>query len=88
MFTTENLISNYYNWMNNIYQRLEMLDDKGEKFQQFGSNWHGSNGNSVTLTLTYGPSGKKMGDPDRFLFQHWVTRQHDIRFVFRDVPLP
>ena len=79
---------NDYNWMNNIYQRLEMVDAKGEKFQQFGSNWHGSNGNSVTLTLTYGPNGKKMGEPDRFLFQHWVTRQHDIRFVFRDVPLP
>ena len=79
---------NDYNWMNNIYQRLEMVDAKGEKFQQFGTNWHGSNGNSVTLTMTYGPNGKKMGDPDRFLFQHWVTRQHDIRFVFRDIPLP
>jgi hypothetical protein len=79
---------NDYNWMNNIYQRLELVDAKGEKFQNQGSNWHGSNGNSVTLTLTYGNGGRKMGDPDRFLFQHWVTRQHDINFVFREVPLP
>ena len=79
---------NDYNWMNNIYQRLELIDAKGEKFQNQGSNWHGNNGNSVGLTLTYGTGGRKMGDPDRFLFQHWVTRQHDIHFVFREVPLP
>ena len=79
---------NDFNWMNNIYQRLELLDAKGEKYQINGTNWHGSNGNSVTLTLTYSSGGGKMGDPDRFIFQHWVTRQHDINFVFREVPLP
>ncbi len=79
---------NDFNWMNNIYQRLELVDAKGEKFQVINTNWHGSNGNSVTMTLTFSANGRKMGDPDRFLFQHWVTRQHDIHFVFREVPLP
>jgi len=79
---------NDYNWMNNIYQRLELVDAKGEKFQNYGSNWHGGNGNNVSLTQSYSTGGRKMGDPDRFLFMHWVTRQHDIHFVFREVPLP
>ena len=79
---------NDYSWMNNIYQRLELVDAKGEKFQVVNTNWHGSNNNSVTMTLTYSANGRKMGDPDRFVFQHWITRQHDINFVFREVPLP
>ena len=79
---------NDFNWMNNIYQRLELVDAKGEKYQVNNTNWHGSNGNSVTLTMTYSSGGRKMGDPEKFLFQHWVTRQHDISFVFREVPLP
>ena len=29
-----------------LFESLELLDSKGEKFQNNGSNWHGSNGNS------------------------------------------
>ncbi|MFO0879994.1 MAG: hypothetical protein U0840_21830 [Gemmataceae bacterium] len=81
---------NDYTWQNTLYQRLELLDEKGTKFQNWGSNWHGGGNNTVTLTLTYSGTfgGVKPGDPKRFVYHHWVTRQHDIHFELRDVPLP
>jgi hypothetical protein len=82
--------ANDYSWTNTLYQRLELLDAKGNKYQNWGSNWHGGVGNNtVSLTMTYSSfGGNKIGPPTRFIFQHWVTRQHDVYFTFRDVPLP
>lgn len=81
---------NDYTWQNTLYQRVELLDAKGVKYQNWGSNWHGGGNNSVSLTMTYSgmAGGPKPGEPKRFVYQHWVTKQHDIHFEFRDVPLP
>lgn len=82
--------TNDYGWMNTLYQRLELLDDKGNKFPNWGTNWHGGGGNNVTITLSYNANNGnvKLGQPTRFVYQHWVTRQHDVAFEFRNVPLP
>ncbi len=78
-----------YMWMNTLFQRIELLDDKGNRFQNWGSNWGGNGNNHVTLTMNYRHSGPgKAPDPTRFVYQLWTTRQHDIAFEFRDVPLP
>jgi hypothetical protein len=78
-----------YTWMNTLYQRIELFDDKGVKFQNWGSSWGGSGGNNVQLTLTYGHFGAgKAPNPAKFVYQHWITRQHDIEFEFKDIPLP
>jgi len=81
---------NDYMWQNTLYQRVELLDAKGNKYQNWGSNWHGGGNNSVTMTLTYNGSNApvKPGEPKRFVYQHWVTKQHDISFELKDVPLP
>jgi hypothetical protein len=84
--------SDDYMWMNTLYQRIELHDDKGNKYQNWGSSWGGGPGaNSAQLTLTFGhfgPAGAKGPTPAKFVYQHWVTRQHDIPFEFRDIPLP
>lgn len=82
--------TNDYGWMNTLYQRLELLDDKGNKYPNWGTNWHGGGGNNVTITLSYNANNGnvKLGPPTRFVYQHWVTRQHDVAFEFRNVPLP
>jgi hypothetical protein len=81
--------ANDYMWMNTLYQRIELLDEKGNKFQNWGSSWGGNGANHVNLTMTYGHMGAaKAATPARFVYQHWTTRQHDIAFEFRDVPLP
>jgi hypothetical protein len=78
-----------YMWMNTLYQRLELQDEKGNKFQNWGSSWGGNNGNSVQMTLTFGHFGAgKAPTPARLVYQHWVTRQHDVHFEFKGVPLP
>jgi hypothetical protein len=81
---------NDYTWQNTLYNRLDLLDDKGTKYQNWGSSWHGGGNNSVGMTLTYnGTNGPvKAGEAKRFVYQHWVTRQHDVHFELRDVPLP
>ncbi len=81
--------ANDFTWMNTLYQRIELLDEKGNKFQNWGSSWGGNGANHVNLTLTYGHFGPgKAPTPTKFIYQHWVTRQHDIEFEFRDIPLP
>jgi hypothetical protein len=78
-----------YTWMNTLYQRIELQDEKGNKFQNWGSSWGGNGANHVNLTLTYQHFGPgKAPEPARFVYQHWVTRQHDIHFEFKDVLLP
>ena len=44
-----------YTWMNSLYQRLELTDADGNKFQNQGSNWGTSGPNFATITFTFGP---------------------------------
>lgn len=81
---------NDYTWQNTIYQRVELVDAKGVKYPNWGSSWGGGGGNNMTMTLTFnGNNGApKPGPPTRIVFQEWKTRQHDIHFEFKNVPLP
>ncbi len=80
---------NDWTWMNTMYQRIELQDDKGNKFGVFGTSWGNSAPNNVQMTLTYGAQGNaKMGPPSKFVFQQWKTIQHQVHFEFKDLPLP
>jgi hypothetical protein len=80
---------NDWTWMNTLLQRIELQDDKGNKFQQYGTSWGGNGPNQVQMTLTYGaPPNGKIGAPRKFVFQQWRTMQHLVRFEFKDLPLP
>jgi hypothetical protein len=88
-FSVTNKKSNDYTWQNSLYNRIELHDDKGNKFNIWGTSWGGSGPNNVQMTLTYGnPGVAKPGEPTKFVFMHWETKQHDIEFEFKDVPLP
>jgi len=76
-----------YNLINSIYQRIELFDDKGQKYQNYGSSW-GGGGATVNLTLTFGQSNNKIGPPAKFVFHHWETRTHEVEFDLKDIPLP
>jgi hypothetical protein len=80
---------NDWTWMNTMLQRIELQDDKGNKFQVYGTNFGNSGPNQVQLTLTYGaPPNGKIGTPSKFVFQQWRTMQHLVPFEFKDLPLP
>lgn len=76
-----------YAWVNTVIQRLEVLDDKGVKMQSFSQSW-GMNGQSVSGTFTYGPSGGGAGAPAKLIYYDWITLSHEVPFAFQDLPLP
>lgn len=80
---------NDYSWTNSLYQRIEVLDEKGNRMQIYGSQWNNSSANHVDMTLTYGSVGGAKPEPAAKLIYHtWTTEQHLIPFEFKDLPLP
>jgi hypothetical protein len=81
---------NDYSWQNSIYQRLEVLDAKSNKYQIVGQQWGNSNGTSLQVTLTYGPvdQTKKVEGDVKLVFMEWKVLQHQVNFEFKDLPLP
>jgi hypothetical protein len=80
---------NDYTWVNSLYYRLELLDEKGAKFQVFGSNWGQSSPKHVQITFTYGaPGNVKSGTPSKLVYHVWTTMQTQVTFNFKDLPLP
>jgi hypothetical protein len=80
---------NDYTWMNSIYQRVEVQDEKGVKFQFFGTSYGGMGNGNVQVTFTCGPTGNaKVTPPAKLIFYTWSTLQYQVNFEFRDLPLP
>jgi hypothetical protein len=80
---------NDYTWMNTLYQRIELLDEKNNRFQIYSTGWGNNGSGQVQLTLGFGAAGNvKMGAPTKFVFQEWTTLQYQVPFEFRDLPLP
>jgi len=81
---------NDYSWMNSLYNRVELRDEKGNKYQAYGSSWGNSGPNLVHLTLTYGPPGNvaNMGPPKKLVYHVWKLMPHQVTFEFKDLPLP
>jgi hypothetical protein len=78
-----------FTWMNTLYQRIELADEAGTRYQIYGSTWGNSGASNVQMTLTFGPVGNaKTGPPGKFIFHRWTTLQHAVPFEFRDLPLP
>ena len=80
---------NDYQWVNSLWQRFEVTDAKGEKFQVNIVNTSYNSAQNVTVTFqVIPPDGIKCGPPNRFTLVEWVTRTVDVEFTFKDVPLP
>jgi hypothetical protein len=87
MTVAESNHGNDYSWTNTIYQRLELQDDKGNKYSNYGSGWSSSGPAAVQMTLTFGGLANAQA-PGKLLFQSWTTMQHQVTFEFKDLPLP
>jgi hypothetical protein len=80
---------NDYTWMSTLYNRIELQDEKGNKYQVYGSSWGNGGPTNVQMTLTYGQQpGTTVGPPARFVFHEWTTMEHLVSFEFKDLPLP
>jgi hypothetical protein len=80
---------NDYTWINSLFYRLEVQDDKGHKYQVFGQNWMNTSARHVQLQYTYGqPGGQKVPPPTKLIYHTWTTMQTQATFAFKDLPLP
>lgn len=82
---------NDYTWTNSLYQRIELQDDKGNKYASQGFNWNGGDNSPTTVhgSFMFGGNGNaQLGKPAKLIYYDWVTVQHPVDFEFRDLPLP
>ena len=86
---TKDGADNDYTWLNSLYWRVEVQDDKGNKYQPVGSNWMNSSPRMVQIQFTYAPLGnQKLGPPAKLVYRSWATMQTQVMFAFKDLPLP
>lgn len=77
-----------YTWTNSLHQRVELTDEKGQKFTSNGFNWNNGTPTSVQGTFVFSDPTGKLGKPAKLTYYGWVTVQHQVEFEFRDLPLP
>jgi len=79
-----------YSWTNSVFQRLEVLDANGVKFQ-FGGLTNQNVGQAVvSMTAQYmaPQGGRKVGPPAKLQYVEWITVNREVAFTFKDIPLP
>ncbi len=78
-----------YSWTNSLAQRIELVDDQGQKFTSEGFNWDSGSPTSVTGTFQFNDGGNaKLGKASKLIYYNWITAQHEVGFEFKDLPLP
>jgi len=76
------------NWINNVWQRLELLDAKGRKYQSQITNFINNSATMIQANFQFMPGTGEIGPAVKLVFNQWVTIPHEVEFEFRDVPLP
>lgn len=86
-----------YQWSNSLWQRLELTDEKGNRYFCHGPTTQNNNGlGTVQLVAQFGPDDRrtgrqnpaKPGPPAKFTLNEWLTVTHEVNFEFKDIPLP
>lgn len=83
-----------FNWMNSIWQKIEVTDAAGVRYQSSGPTNFNNNGATVQLTMQFGPQDRRTGQaiklapPTKVLVNEWQSVVHEVTFEFKDVPLP
>lgn len=80
-----------YAWSNNVWQKLELHDEKGQKLRNYGANNQNNTPNVVQMSMTFSRddrNGKKPGKPVKLVYNEWITAVTEVPFEFKDIPLP
>ncbi|MFO0802400.1 MAG: hypothetical protein U0791_04660 [Gemmataceae bacterium] len=83
-----------YNWSNSIWQKIELQDATGKKWNTYGPNQiNNNNGLSVQLVIPFNKQNRrgeeeKLGPPVKLIVNEWLQVTNDVTFEFKDVPLP
>jgi hypothetical protein len=87
-----------WTWSQTVWQRLELTDEKGNKYacsgpQSFNPN---NGGGAVQMVLLFTPNDRrtgrpnpnKLGPPKKLVLNEWLSITHEVTFEFKDIPLP
>ena len=79
-----------FNWINGLQQKLELLDEKGQKYHSQGAtNFINNSATSVHAVYQFNPPPNvKIGKPSKLIFNQWLSLAHELEFEFKDLPLP
>jgi hypothetical protein len=86
-----------YQWSNSLWQRLELTDEKGQRYFCHGPTTQNNNGQGTAqLTVQFGADDRRtgragpanLGKPAKFTLNEWLTVTHEVNFEFKDIPLP
>jgi hypothetical protein len=75
---------------------MELVDEKGNKYFCYGPTVHNNNGAAMQLVVQFGaedrrtgrPAPNKLGPPTKLTITEWQTTTHEVKFEFKDIPLP
>ncbi len=85
-----------YSWGNYLWHRMELVDDKGNKYFCYGPTTHNHNNGMIQLVIQFGPTDRRtgkagpnnLGAPVKLTVSEWQTVTHEVNFEFKDIPLP
>jgi hypothetical protein len=81
--------NNDNSWINSLYQRIELHDAKGNKYQLQGTQWESVTATNVHGELTFGDPGiAGIGPPVKLIYYTWISALHPVAFEFKNLPLP
>jgi hypothetical protein len=84
-------------WSQSVWQRIELADEKGNKYHCVGPNYQPNNAGAVQMVLNFSPDdprapgrqgGAKLGPPKKLTVTEWLTLTHEVTFALKDIPLP
>lgn len=74
-----------YTWSQTLMQRIEVMDEKGNKLPNYGGSLNGG-ANTLNGTFTFGDGNGGKGV--KLILYDWATVTHNVPFEFQDIPLP
>lgn len=80
-----------FTWSQSVWQKFELVDEKGVKLHNYGANNQNNQPNVVQLTLIFSRDerpGRKPGKPVQLVYNEWLTTLVESAFEFKNIPLP
>lgn len=84
-----------YSWGESMWQKFELIDDKGERYRTWHPNMTSNNGGVIQMTVPFRAEDRrgnalpvKLGPPAKLVVNEWLSVTHEVTFEFKDIPLP
>jgi hypothetical protein len=83
-----------YDWVDSFAQKVEVQDEAGNCYQNYGLDNVTLDGNAAQVTIRFNNTDRrtgrplKLGRPVKLVVYEWLSVIHEVTFEFKDIPLP